>query len=87
MELTDDFVDSLLTYACRLAKHRGSDTLDVRDLQMVLERNWNIRIPGYSMDDIRTVRKFNPSAPYNQKIQAVQAGKALNQSEMGSKDN
>ncbi|EPS40309.1 hypothetical protein H072_5882 [Dactylellina haptotyla CBS 200.50] len=85
LELTDDFVDTLLTYACRMAKHRGSDTLDIRDVQMILERNWNIRIPGYSMDDIRTVRKFNPTASYQQKLQALQAGKALNQSEM-SKD-
>ncbi|KAF3912932.1 hypothetical protein AA313_de0209648 [Arthrobotrys entomopaga] len=85
LELTDDFVDSLLTYACRMAKHRGSDTLDIRDIQMTLERNWNIRIPGYSMDDIRTVRKFNPTASYQQKLQALQAGKALNQSE-NSKD-
>ncbi|KAF3927275.1 hypothetical protein ABW20_dc0109796 [Dactylellina cionopaga] len=85
LELTDDFVDTLLTYACRMAKHRGSETLDIRDVQMILERNWNIRIPGYSMDDIRTVRKFNPTASYQQKLQALQAGKALNQSE-ASKD-
>ncbi|KAK6498579.1 Transcription initiation factor TFIID subunit 12 [Arthrobotrys musiformis] len=85
LELTDDFVDTLLTYACRMAKHRGSDALDIRDVQMILERNWNIRIPGYSMDDIRTVRKFNPTASYQQKLQALQAGKALNQSEV-SKD-
>ncbi|KAK6523952.1 Transcription initiation factor TFIID subunit 12 [Arthrobotrys megalospora] len=85
LELTDDFVDTLLTYACRMAKHRGSDALDIRDVQMILERNWNIRIPGYSMDDIRTVRKFNPTASYQQKLQALQAGKALNQSEI-SKD-
>ncbi|KAF3926672.1 hypothetical protein ABW21_db0202096 [Orbilia brochopaga] len=85
LELTEDFVDTLLTYACRMAKHRGSDTLDIRDIQMILERNWNIRIPGYSMDDIRTVRKFNPTPSYQQKLQALQAGKALNQSET-SKD-
>ncbi|EWC45040.1 hypothetical protein DRE_06320 [Drechslerella stenobrocha 248] len=85
LELTEDFVDTLLTFACRMAKHRGSDTLDIRDVQMILERNWNIRIPGYSMDDIRTVRKFNPTASYQQKLQALQAGKALNQSEV-SKD-
>ncbi len=63
-----------------MAKHRGSDTLDIKDIQLILERNWNIRIPGYSMDDIRTVRKFQPTSAYQQKMQALQAGRALNQS-------
>jgi len=63
-----------------MAKHRGSDTLEIKDLQMILERNWNIRIPGYSMDDIRSIRKFQPAPNFQQKMQALQAGKALNQS-------
>jgi transcription initiation factor TFIID subunit 12 len=62
-----------------MAKLRGSDTLDIKDIQIILERNWNIRIPGYSADEIRTVRKFNPAPQYHHKMSALQAQKQLAQ--------
>lgn len=75
LQITDDFVDYLITAACRLAKVRGSNTLDVRDIQIVLERQYNIRIPGFSTDEIRTVRRPQPAAGWSQKMMAVQAAK------------
>ena len=75
LQITDDFVDDLITAACRLAKVRGSNTLDVRDIQIVLERQYNIRIPGFSTDEIRTVRRPQPAAGWSQKMMAVQAAK------------
>lgn len=75
LQIADDFVDDLVTAGCRLAKIRGATTLDIRDLQLVLERQYNIRIPGYASDEIRTVRKFQPSAQWMQKLSAVQAAK------------
>lgn len=71
LDLADDFVTNVTSFACRLAKHRRSDNLNVKDIQLHLERNWNIRIPGYSADEIRSIRKWNPSTVYNQKLQAV----------------
>ncbi|TFK25953.1 hypothetical protein FA15DRAFT_638456 [Coprinopsis marcescibilis] len=51
LNIADEFIDSVTNFACRLAKHRGGDTLDVRDLQLHLERNHNIRIPGFASDE------------------------------------
>lgn len=76
LDLADDFVSNVTGFACRLAKHRKSDNLDTRDIQLHLERNWNIRIPGYSADEIRSSRKHNPKPTYNQKIQAINSDKA-----------
>lgn len=79
LELVDEFIDNVATTACKMAKLRGSDTLDIKDIQIILERNWNIRIPGYAADEIRTVRKFNPAPGYHQKMTALAAQKQLNQ--------
>ena len=75
LALADDFVDQVITSACRLAKLRQSSTLEIRDIQLILERNYNIRIPGYASDEIRTVRKFAPAQGWTQKMSAVQAAK------------
>lgn len=77
----DDFVDNVITSACRLAKLRSSQTLDLRDIQMVLERNYGIRIPGYGLEEARTVRKFQPAPGWTNKMQAVQAAKVTNKIE------
>ena len=75
LDLADDFVTNVTAFSCRLAKHRKSDNLEARDIQLHLERNWNIRIPGYSADEIRSTRKWNPSQNYNQKLQSITSDK------------
>jgi transcription initiation factor TFIID subunit 12 len=82
LSLTDNFVDNVVQKACALAKLRQGQTLEVKDIQMVLERNYGIRIPGYSLDELRTVRKFQPAPGWVGKVQAVQAGKVMG----GNKD-
>ncbi|KAI9881216.1 MAG: Transcription initiation factor TFIID subunit 12 [Pleopsidium flavum] len=75
LQVADDFVDQVVTSACRLAKLRQSSTLEIRDIQLILERNYNIRVPGYASDEIRTVKKFQPAQGWTQKMSAVQAAK------------
>lgn len=75
LSIADDFVDDLVTQACRLAKLRGSTSLEVRDLIIVLERQYNIRVPGFSTDEIRTVRRPQPAPGWTHKMSAVQAAK------------
>ncbi|KAF2213638.1 hypothetical protein CERZMDRAFT_39454 [Cercospora zeae-maydis SCOH1-5] len=77
LELADDFTDSVLQDACKLAKMRPNQTLDIRDIQIVLERKYGIRIPGYSLEEARTVKKFQPAAAWQNKMQAVQAAKVM----------
>ncbi|KAI9816550.1 MAG: Transcription initiation factor TFIID subunit 12 [Pycnora praestabilis] len=77
LQVADDFVDQVITSACRLAKLRHSSTLEIRDIQLILERNYNIRVPGYASDEIRTVRKFQPAPGWSQKMQAINAAKVM----------
>ncbi|KAL2866003.1 putative transcription initiation factor TFIID subunit 12 [Aspergillus lucknowensis] len=75
LQMADDFVDDVITAACRLAKLRHSSTLEIRDIQLVLERNYNMRISGFSTDDLRTVKKPQPTQGWTQKMSAIQAAK------------
>ncbi|KAK0935524.1 Transcription initiation factor TFIID subunit 12 [Friedmanniomyces endolithicus] len=79
LQLADDFVDDLITAACRLAKLRpgGQQVLEMRDVQMVLERNYGMRIPGFTLEEVRTVRKFAPAQGWQSKMGAVQSAKTL----------
>ena len=68
LDLADEFIHSVTSFACRLAKHRKVDSVEARDIQLHLDKNWNIKIPGYAMDEIRSNRKVQPSNSYNQKF-------------------
>lgn len=61
--------------ACKVAKLRNGSTLDIRDIQLILERNYNIRVPGYASDELRTVKKIQPTQEWARKMSAVQAAK------------
>jgi len=63
LTIADEFIDSVTNFGCRLAKHRGGDTLEVRDLQLHLERNHNIRIPGFASDETRISLSQSSVAP------------------------
>ncbi|KAF9997846.1 Transcription initiation factor TFIID subunit 12 [Modicella reniformis] len=76
LELADEFIESVTQFASRLAVHRKSSTLEVRDVQLHLERNWNIRIPGFASEEIRSVRKSTVPSSHTQKVTAVNNAKS-----------
>ncbi|ORX92260.1 hypothetical protein K493DRAFT_44888 [Basidiobolus meristosporus CBS 931.73] len=43
---------------------------------MAAERNWNIRIPGFASDEIRSLRKPNIPTSHQQKTNAINTAKA-----------
>lgn len=45
--IADDFVDKVINAGWNLAKHRGSDSLEVSDIQLFLNTNYNLAIPGF----------------------------------------
>ncbi|KAI5961503.1 hypothetical protein KGF57_001740 [Candida theae] len=58
LDLADEFVSSVMGFSCNLAKHRKLDKVDMRDVQLSLERNWGIKVPGYMPDEIKPARRW-----------------------------
>ncbi|KAM0755827.1 hypothetical protein T439DRAFT_283341, partial [Meredithblackwellia eburnea MCA 4105] len=52
LEIADEFIDSMTRFSVQLAKHRKSDKVEVRDLALHLDRNYNMKIPGFSADEV-----------------------------------
>jgi transcription initiation factor TFIID subunit 12 len=77
MEVADEFIDSVLQQSCKIARHRKGQMLEVKDVQLHLERNWNIRIPGYSSEEVRNVKKYVPTLTHAGKAAAVNQAKAM----------
>ena len=46
LHIADDFIEQTVTASCSLAKHRRAPTVEVKDVQLVLEKKWNMWIPA-----------------------------------------
>lgn len=82
LDLADQFVEEVTMVSCQLARHRGGDTLEPRDLKLCLEKNWDIRVPGYVvMSDAAAkggaVKRQGPTDAHKQRVEKVR--KSANQ--------
>ena len=59
LHIADDFIEQTVTAAAQLAKHRKANSIDTKDVQLVLERNWNMWVPGFgtSGDEAKSHKK------------------------------
>uniref|UniRef100_A0A3B5RAK1 Transcription initiation factor TFIID subunit 12 n=1 Tax=Xiphophorus maculatus TaxID=8083 RepID=A0A3B5RAK1_XIPMA len=71
LQIADDFIESVVTAACQLARHRKSNTLEVKDVQLHLERQWNMWIPGYGSDEIRPFKKACTTEAHKQRMALI----------------
>ncbi|KAI7757451.1 hypothetical protein M8C21_018438, partial [Ambrosia artemisiifolia] len=71
VDIADDFVESVTTFACSLAKHRKSNTLESKDILLHLEKNWNMSLPGFSGDEIKCYKKPFGNDVHRERLAAI----------------
>lgn len=64
-----------VTGACLLARHRGSKTVESKDVQLTLEKNYNMHIPGFRslplIDEFKNVYKKSPATEAHKQRMAL----------------
>ena len=71
LQIADDFIESVVNSSCQIAKHRKSNVLEVRDIQMHLERNWNMWVPGYGTEDFKQSKKLGSTEAHKQRLALI----------------
>lgn len=71
MQIADDFIDNVVSAACQLAKHRKSNTVEVKDVQMHLERCWNMWIPGFGSEELKPYKKSATTEAHKQRLSLI----------------
>ncbi|KAH0540514.1 transcription initiation factor TFIID subunit 12 [Cotesia glomerata] len=71
LQLADDFVETTVNAACLLAKHRHANTVEVKDVQLHLERSWNMWIPGFGTDEVRPFKRATVTEAHKQRLALI----------------
>lgn len=71
LQIADDFVENTVNAACLLAKHRKVPRVEIRDVQLHLERNWNMWIPGFGTDELRPYKRATVTEAHKQRLALI----------------
>ncbi|KAF2897628.1 hypothetical protein ILUMI_08540 [Ignelater luminosus] len=68
---TDDFLDRVLNGAAMIAKHRHVNTIEVKDVQQFLNRNYGIWAPGFGTDELRPYKRSMTAESHKQRLALI----------------
>lgn len=71
LQIADDFVENTVNAACQFAKHRKVSKVEVKDVQLYLERNWNMWIPGFGTDEVKPYKRAAVTEAHKQRLALI----------------
>ncbi|KAG2403143.1 Transcription initiation factor TFIID subunit 12 TBP-associated factor [Vigna angularis] len=71
VDIAENFLESIIRSGCSLAKHRKSTTLEAKDILLHLEKNWNMTLPGFGGDEIKSYRRQITSDIHKERLSAI----------------
>ncbi|CAH1160242.1 unnamed protein product [Phaedon cochleariae] len=71
LSYVDEFVDRCLNGAALIAKNRHTNTIDVKDVQQFLNRNYNMWTPGFGTDELRPYKRSSTTEAHKQRIALI----------------
>nr|XP_042905572.1 transcription initiation factor TFIID subunit 12 isoform X2 [Parasteatoda tepidariorum]XP_042905574.1 transcription initiation factor TFIID subunit 12 isoform X2 [Parasteatoda tepidariorum]XP_042905575.1 transcription initiation factor TFIID subunit 12 isoform X2 [Parasteatoda tepidariorum] len=71
LQIAEGFIDDVVSTSCFLAKHRKSSVLEVKDVQLSLEKNWNMCIPGFGSEELRPYKKSFSTEAHKQRMALI----------------
>ncbi|XP_065163891.1 transcription initiation factor TFIID subunit 12 [Atheta coriaria] len=67
----DDFVDRVINGASMIAKHRHVKNIEVKDVQMFINRNYNMWAPGLGTDELRPYKRSLTTESHKQRLALI----------------
>lgn len=74
LQIADEFVENVINGSCLLAKHRvqngqpnRENKVEVKDVQLFLERSWNLWIPGFGTEELRPYKRTTVTEAHKQR--------------------
>ncbi|XP_056631977.1 transcription initiation factor TFIID subunit 12 [Diorhabda carinulata] len=71
LSYVDEFVDRCLNGAALIAKNRHNSTIEVKDVQQFLNRNYNMWTPGFGTDELRPYKRSLTTEAHKQRIALI----------------
>uniref|UniRef100_A0A2C9JVR7 Transcription initiation factor TFIID subunit 12 n=1 Tax=Biomphalaria glabrata TaxID=6526 RepID=A0A2C9JVR7_BIOGL len=71
LQVADDFIENIVSASCQLARHRRSNTLEAKDVQLCLDRGWNMQVPGFGSEELRPYKKSITTEAHKQRMALI----------------
>ncbi|KAJ8949793.1 hypothetical protein NQ318_000491 [Aromia moschata] len=71
LNYVDEFVDRCLNGAALIAKNRHINTIEVKDVQQFLNRNYSMWTPGFGTDELRPYKRSLTTDAHKQRIALI----------------
>ena len=71
LQIADDFVENTVNASCLFAKHRKVNKVEIKDVQLYLEHNWNMWIPGFGTDELRPYKRAAVTEAHKQRLALI----------------